>query len=1148
MLRKWGALVLLLLAMPILAYAQNTGKLAGRVTDGSTGDGLPGATVVIEGTTLGTATDVDGNYFIIGVPVGSYTVQASFVGFQTETVVGVDISSGYTQELNFELSPGVELDEIVVEYERPLIQKDAIGVPKIVDSEEIVNLPVRGAAAVASIQAGVVTQEGSDDLNIRGGRDSEVTYYVDGVKVFGTTSLPQSAIQEQEMLIGNINARYGDVMSGVINITTKSGSPNFFGSLEGVTSQSLDDFGYSLVSGTIGGPIIPNKLSFFLAGEFNDQDDSNPRAVGQLYTPDALLDDLRAAPIALADANGNQILLPNSLADGASLAVNDDGTLVTDGSTLNFSDGTSVSIPSNVDLGTLSLLPILRAEFLTADDFEIRKDKRGHASQNLSLTGNLTWNVFQNGRLRVGGRYNTGEFDWGNSSLRVVFAPEMQTIFERDEYQLFATWTQYLSNSTFYQVQVDFSDRKTETYDPRFGTDFDSFLEYGNIDNAAFATLRGYKNLTLVPETRTDDHGTPDDPSDDTQFVVNIPTYTNTYKDGAGPATNDEVIATLLQVPGGRFNGYEQRHNTQFRLTASATTQIGLHQLEFGAEYEQQTQRRWGINAAALARFVADGNPEQIDPNNPDFNPNGYSSYNDIPAFVLDDFVGYWGYDIRGQNEVDDENFAGFINQDINKPEADYNLAPYKPIYYGGYLQDKIEFRDIVLNLGLRVDVWDNNQRVLKDRFSRRPVCQAGDLGGSVGTVDCTGGLPGGVPGNIGNDFSVFYSGDDVIGFRDANGTYYNTNGEVANAGDILLQGNPRSTSGQITEDMFEDYEPQVTWMPRIGVSFPVTDQALFFASFGVVSQRPSSRTLATLNALQGTGGVNNPNLLPEKTTKYELGFRQRLGARSALTISGFVHQIENLIQLREIRGATPSVYSSYENVDFGTVKGLEFGFDLRRTAGFSANLNYTLSFADGTGSGDRTTSTIVWVDETPPNFISPLDFDQRHKFNASMDYRLGSGEGPTIFGAKLLENFGINVLATAGSGFPYTPVVEPFNLAGGARATKPTGSINGARMPWNTRVDLRVDRRFPLGSGASVTAFLWVQNVFDTQATNDVWRFTGVSDTDGFLATPAGARQIAQSPPLFETAYLHRNRGGNTNNNWVGLPRLTRIGARLDF
>ena len=569
-----------------------------------------------------------------------------------------------------------------------------------------------------------------------------------------------------------------------------------------------------------------------------------------------------------------------------------------------------------------------------------------------------------------------------------------------------------------------------------------------------------------------------------------------------------------------------------------------MHQIEFGGEFEKRTRRYWNINAAQLARYVADGNPEQIDPNNPDTNPNGYSSYDEIPLNILESVVGtYFGYDLRGQNEVDSEDLNAFVNQDINKPLDSYNIAPYEPLYYGGYIQDKVEFSDIVLNVGLRVDVFDNNTRVLKDRFARRPICRGSDVGTSVGSVDCGVGLT--APQTIGDDFSVFYSGDDIVGYRDTNGNFFGPNGQAANPGDVLLSGNVRQTDGLISEDQFEDYDPQVTVMPRLGISFPVTDRAVFFASYGIVSQRPSSRTFATLEAFDGTGGLNNSNLRPEKTTKYELGFRQRLGDRAALTVSGFYSQIENLIQLREVRGATPSVYSSFENVDFGTVKGLEMAFDLRRTNGFLANLNYTLSFAEGTGSGDATTNTIVWVDETPPNFISPLDFDQRHNLNLSIDYRLGAGEGPELFGVNVFENFGVNVLAKAGSGFPYTPVVEPFNLAGAARATRPRGGINSARMPWSSRIDLRVDRRFPVGSGnASVTAFLWVQNLFDTTNITDVWRYTGLNDNDGFLATSAGRGFIADRPPVAETLYNHRNRLQSS----VGIPRLTRIGLRLDF
>ena len=225
-------------------------------------------------------------------------------------------------------------------------------------------------------------------------------------------------------------------------------------------------------------------------------------------------------------------------------------------------------------------------------------------------------------------------------------------------------------------------------------------------------------------------------------------------------------------------------------------------------------------------------------------------------------------------------------------------------------------------------------------------------------------------------------------------------------------------------------------------------------------------------------------------------------------------------------------------------MKGLEFGYDLRRTNGVAVTTNYTISFASGTGSGDRTTGTIVWIDETPPNFISPLDFDQRHKLNLSVDYRLGEGEGPTVMGAKILENFGVNVLATAGSGFPYTGAIFPVPVTA-SRAPSPRGGVNEDRMPWSSRIDLRLDRRFAVGTGGTnITAFLWIQNVLDTRNTQNVYRFSGLVDNDGFLATAGGVQFLESAPPASEIYYQHRNR----QLNWVGLPRLTRLGVRGRF
>ena len=138
-----------------------------------------------------------------------------------------------------------------------------------------------------------------------------------------------------------------------------------------------------------------------------------------------------------------------------------------------------LTVPGNVDISTLKLNPASRAEHLTRSDFEDNLFKRAYANENLSLSGNLTWNVFKSGRLRLGGRYNTGEFEtltFGSrftgsaGDLRSTFAPDMLRIGERDRYQVYGTWTQYLSNNTFYQLQVDFSDDDGQTYDPRFGT------------------------------------------------------------------------------------------------------------------------------------------------------------------------------------------------------------------------------------------------------------------------------------------------------------------------------------------------------------------------------------------------------------------------------------------------------------------------------------------------------------------------------------------------------------------------------------------------------------------------------------------------------------------------------------------------------
>lgn len=160
------------------AVLGTTGKIVGTVIDANTKEPLIGARVVVEGTTLGANTDINGNYVILNVPPGVYKVRASYVGYQTKVVTNVRVKADYTERVDFALAlEDVRTEEIVVKAERPLVIKDQTYSAAVVGAEEIQALPVEDINQVIGIQAGVVGG------SFRGGRRNEVAYLVDGISV-----------------------------------------------------------------------------------------------------------------------------------------------------------------------------------------------------------------------------------------------------------------------------------------------------------------------------------------------------------------------------------------------------------------------------------------------------------------------------------------------------------------------------------------------------------------------------------------------------------------------------------------------------------------------------------------------------------------------------------------------------------------------------------------------------------------------------------------------------------------------------------------------------------------------------------------------------------------------------------------------------
>ena len=286
-------LALIVSAAPVLAGV--TGKIAGRVTDKQTGEPLPGVNVFIVGTSLGSATDANGEYVILNVPPGTYTLRASFIGYSTVEVQNLRVSIDRTTRQDFELQPEIIAgEEVVVVAERPMVQKDLTASQKITTSEEIEALPVLTFTEVMTTQAGVNTGP-SGEIHIRGGRANEIAYYIDGIAVtnpFFTNGLAinvsNKALEELRVVSGAFNAEYGNAMSGIVNIQIKEGGDKLSGSLSAYTGDyisndtdifmnidDIDPFAHYVLEGTLNGPIPlfgSDRLTFNISGRYQDNE------------------------------------------------------------------------------------------------------------------------------------------------------------------------------------------------------------------------------------------------------------------------------------------------------------------------------------------------------------------------------------------------------------------------------------------------------------------------------------------------------------------------------------------------------------------------------------------------------------------------------------------------------------------------------------------------------------------------------------------------------------------------------------------------------------------------------------------------------------------------------------------------------------
>lgn len=300
-----------------ILHAGTQGKLFGTIVDKNNGDLLVGANVYLEGTSLGAASDEEGKYIIINITPGTYNIIVEYIGYLTQKFNDVKITSNLSTILDIQLSQGaLESDEVItIVAQRPLIRPDITSKLAIVDGDEIVSMPVENFNDVVASQAGITT-DAEGNLHFRGGRTNEVSFLIDGQPVENPIDKSFSgminnfAISELQVLSGTFNAEYGRAMSGIINIVTNEGTERIAAKVE-YTSPMLNSSRYRKVnalvqdsnpyydkinelrlyytkpdgldivepaypyegnfSGFLSGP-IPGKIgSFFISGEYNNE-------------------------------------------------------------------------------------------------------------------------------------------------------------------------------------------------------------------------------------------------------------------------------------------------------------------------------------------------------------------------------------------------------------------------------------------------------------------------------------------------------------------------------------------------------------------------------------------------------------------------------------------------------------------------------------------------------------------------------------------------------------------------------------------------------------------------------------------------------------------------------------------------------------
>lgn len=903
-----------------------TGKITGFVTDVN-GEPLPGVNIILQGMDKGTASEPDGFYQILNVAPGTYTLRVTYVGFRAVNIEDVEVSIGLTTEIDIEMhEEAIEGEEINVIAVRPVVKRDVSSSQANISRESIDALPVSSVSDVVNLQAGI---EGG--LSIRGSGSDEVTFNLNGFSLRSErdnspfTGISVTSIENVQVQTGGFNAEYGNLRSGLINVTSKEGGRDQY-SLDGlirITPPQQKNVGQSIND--------PN--SYWLRPYLDDE-------VAWTGTDNGAWDQYTSSEYpsfqgwnafsqsTLADDDPSNDLTPEAAQQAFLWQHRKDMAITEPDYEVDLTFGGPVPVVSE-KLGDLRFALSLR-ETQNMYIIPLSEDRY----KQTTFQGKITSNVAPGMKLSIDGLYSketgTSESQSGSStgdsggdshfftSTTDITADMDQVSFiesriyssdywapsKQENANVGVQFTHSINNNTFYEVKIN------------------NFFTRTSTNPGAFR---------------------------DTTEVVNI-----------GGVVFDEAP----------FGFYDE---TSFGLASGIRMGVGM-----------STARDSSQVSVLNANFAITSQLNRV---------------NQIKAGV--EFV-------RTNSQINYGSFDKVLPS--GRTRSVWNTTPVR---LAAFVQDKLEFKGMIANLGLRLTYSNPNV----DWYDYEPYT------------------------------------------------------------DLFGPGNASALDTAATSKV----DPQLVLQPRLGVSFPITDQSKLFFNYGHFIQLPTPENLYLVRIEPFTNTVTRlaapGNALP-KTVAYEIGYEQEIIDNYLVRISGYYKDLSNQPRLVEYIGRDNSSYSVSRPFSYEDIRGIEFTLRKQRGRIFWGEINYTYHVESRGFFG------------TLENYQNPFDQREYERLTDDNDitrpvprpfarlqlyFQTPDNTGPEFLGGNPLGGWQFVPLITwrAGSYMTYT---------GGGSIP---GILNNLQMRdyWGT--SLRLTKRFDMGNGSNFKFFADVSNVINRRNFN---------------------------------------------------------------